>query len=341
MNNINKKNCKNKLPQSNKYICDAFSRISQIMPKKYYYSIPEEVGKGYFRQISIKNDIIITEFRMKYNQDMKLMGSTPPKMVDIAFCLGEGVEWKNPDEINSLYLNKGETYISNNRNGLEKIYYKNNKDYNFIGIKLPQEQFYNILSKFISIQDANSIQEMISSFEKFQITPSMNIILKQLINCPYINTMQEMYIRGKLLELLSVYLSEIILQKSTFKANSIILSRPDKESILKAKEIIDKNIKTPPACIALSKMVYLSESKLTKGFKAIFETTIHNYITNKRIETAMFLFEQGESQVSTVANMVGYCNMSHFSTAFRKKYGINPSKYLKDKKIKNHFPNYK
>lgn len=334
MNNIIRKDNKTTLTKPDKYICNALSRIIQIMPKKYSYSIPNEIGTGHFKQISTQNDIIIAEFQMKYNNDMKLMGSSPPKMIDIVFCLGEEVEWQGVNNTSLFYLNKGETYISNNRHGFEQIYYKKNKDYSFIGIKIPQQQFYNILSEYLNIKDVKSIELMISSFEKFQITSAMNIILQQMVNCPYINTMQEMYIRGKLLELLSVYFSEIILQKSDFKIKSISLSRTDKESIFKAKEIIDKDIINPPSCSSLSKRVYLSESKLTKGFKSIFETTIHSYIINKRIETAMFLFEQGESQVSTVANMVGYSNMGHFSAAFRKKYGINPSQYLKDMKQK-------
>lgn len=324
--------CNNQLEllPANRYICDAFSKVSKIKPKKYIFSIPEEIGQGGFRQISTRNNIIISEFQMCYKCNMDVMGTSNPLNIDICFCLGEGVSWKAQNEYQCFEINKGETFISNNRHGLERICYCKDCDFNFIGIKIPINRFKKIVSEYVSTTEEMTIEETINLFSKYTITPSIRIILQQLLNCPYKNAMQEMYIEGKLLELLSVYFSEIVLQRNTLLDSSIELSRTDKESIFKAKEILDKNISSPPSCDGLARMVYLSESKLTKGFKAILGMTVHTYVIDKRMETALYLFENGETQVSRVADMVGYGNRSHFSVAFKKKYGINPREYIKN-----------
>jgi len=44
----------------------------------------------------------------------------------------------------------------------------------------------------------------------------------------------------------------------------------------------------------------------------------------QRLEKAFALLEQGEHNVSESAFAVGYTNVSHFSEAFQKRFGILP-----------------
>lgn len=236
--------------------------------------------------------------------------------------------WESKEERKQLQINKGETFISNNRHGLEHTCYHQDCQFNFIGIKIPIFRFREIVREYADASDEVAIEKSVGHFAKHRITPSVRVILQQILSCPYQNTMLEMYIEGKLLELLSVYFSEVIMQRGQ-KTDFIELSRTDRESLLKAKEILDKNIFNPPSCANLARMVYLSESKLVRGFKVFLGTTVHRYVIEKRLETALFLFENGEERIGSVAGLVGYGNMSHFSKAFKKKYGINPSEYVK------------
>ncbi len=44
---------------------------------------------------------------------------------------------------------------------------------------------------------------------------------------------------------------------------------------------------------------------------------------------ARALMENKDQRVVEVALMVGYSNASYFAQKFRKKYGVNPSEYIK------------
>jgi AraC-like DNA-binding protein len=46
------------------------------------------------------------------------------------------------------------------------------------------------------------------------------------------------------------------------------------------------------------------------------------------MNSAKTLLDQGRSQVSEVAYALGYGSASHFISAFKKKYGITPKKYV-------------
>ncbi len=55
--------------------------------------------------------------------------------------------------------------------------------------------------------------------------------------------------------------------------------------------------------------------------------SVHSYIIDKRLEHAALLLAEGRLNVSQTALACGYSNMSHFSSAFKKKYGVLPREY--------------
>jgi AraC-like DNA-binding protein len=317
------------LLSDNQFICDAYSRMSQISPQRYEFLIPEEIGHGCFRQISTHQGTIISEFRMCYKRDMDVMGKTDTANIDICFCLEEGIEWEWQDAGKQLQIHKGESFISDSRNGIERTCYPSGREFAFIGIKIPMGRFNEIVQDYGEGMNCSGIDSFCGRFEKYAITPSLQVILQQMLHCPYKDAVLNMYTEGKLLELLAVYFSEGVLQTGRKEDTGIKLSRTDRDSLLKAREILDKNISNPPPAVCLSRMVYLSESKLAKGFKALFGRPVHTYVIDKRLETALLLFEKGESSVSDVAGMVGYGNISHFAAAFKRKYGVNPEELKK------------
>lgn len=165
-------------------------------------------------------------------------------------------------------------------------------------------------------------------FYKHKITPSMKVILHQILNCPYKKGPRNIYMEGKILEFFAIYFNEIIYQRENY--NSLKLSNEDINSIYKAREILDNSIGNPPTLASLSKTICLNEFKLKNGFKEIFGETVYAYVMSNRLETARLLLEERNMQVSEVASHVGYANASHFASAFRKKFGINPGEYLRN-----------
>ena len=66
--------------------------------------------------------------------------------------------------------------------------------------------------------------------------------------------------------------------------------------------------------------------KLKKSFKELFGIPVIEYLYNLKMEHARkMLYEQG-MYVSEVSSIVGYKNPNHFSTAFKRKFGVKPSK---------------
>ena len=71
----------------------------------------------------------------------------------------------------------------------------------------------------------------------------------------------------------------------------------------------------------------LSEGHLSHIFKKETDYTINAYITRYRIRSAMKLLQNCRYKVYEVAEMVGYKDITYFSTIFKKVAGVTPSEY--------------
>lgn len=72
----------------------------------------------------------------------------------------------------------------------------------------------------------------------------------------------------------------------------------------------------------------LSESNLSKFFKAHTGVTFSNYVENLRIRQAEKLLLDGEMAVKSIAVRVGYQNTATFYNAFRRNHNCTPTQWL-------------
>ena len=54
-----------------------------------------------------------------------------------------------------------------------------------------------------------------------------------------------------------------------------------------------------------------------------------DFIRNYRLERALQLLQNGNHNVSEVANQVGFNNLSYFAKCFKNKYNTSPSAFIK------------
>lgn len=65
---------------------------------------------------------------------------------------------------------------------------------------------------------------------------------------------------------------------------------------------------------------------LKRGFKYVHGTTIAQFHREKRLEKAKDLLRDTDTPLLAIADQCGFKSISHFSRAFKKHFGVNPSK---------------
>ena len=86
---------------------------------------------------------------------------------------------------------------------------------------------------------------------------------------------------------------------------------------------------------ALTKEVGISRAQLHRKMKDMTGLPVSEFIRNIRLEQAVRLLEEQKINVTQVAYSVGFSNLAHFSTVFRKQFGVSPTEYLEQKRLKN------
>lgn len=77
----------------------------------------------------------------------------------------------------------------------------------------------------------------------------------------------------------------------------------------------------------LSTIACMSESKMKKLFKSVYNMSITEYIQRKRISAAEHMLIQTDLTIAEISRIVGYSNPSRLIEIFKRYYGFTPSKY--------------
>ena len=82
----------------------------------------------------------------------------------------------------------------------------------------------------------------------------------------------------------------------------------------------------------LSKKFALSESFLSRKFKAVAGMGLNEFITSVRIHNAEQLLAKGEYSVTRVAEMCGYSDSNYFASVFKKIKGTTPVRFARSQR---------
>jgi AraC-like DNA-binding protein len=316
-----------------KNLNDFYAAVTENSFSTRLMDMPSDFGTGNVSQITTKKGIVVSDWQMQFSSDMIAQGQNSDEYVQIIFCMGEGLTWGILGEDRTVAIKKGESCVRKEHGKTEYTYYAKQCDFRFKSIRIPVGYFIEILNDYFKTKEAaNYEKKLFQSMSKISVTPCLERILAEIKDfMQYRGGLGSLYLESKIMELLSVYLCEV-LELNMLMPGKKCLYRTDRASIMNAKKIIDDHIAYAPTYEALAKQAGMSVSKLSRGFCDIIGMPIHAYIINQRLEIAARLLLEGDLDIGRIAALVGYTKPSNFSDAFKKKYGIIPKQYKARKK---------
>lgn len=104
------------------------------------------------------------------------------------------------------------------------------------------------------------------------------------------------------------------------------LSFEDIRKIRAGHDIIINNLeKDFPSLKDFALQIGTNEFKLKYGFKELYGTTVHRFLMQERLRKAKMMIQYSDVSIKSIAYMVGFKSMPHFSRTFKKRYGFSPS----------------
>jgi len=154
------------------------------------------------------------------------------------------------------------------------------------------------------------------------ISKEMNTILSEIIHCKKENHTKWMFLESKVKELLVLQIEQsyngLSEDNSNYRPHSI-------SKINKTKSYMEQNLSARLSLSELAKKVGTNTFTLKKGFKEIYGSTIFNFWNDLRMQKARLLLKNDELLIGEISEQLGFKSQHHFSTTFKKKFGMTPS----------------
>ncbi len=196
-----------------------------------------------------------------------------------------------------------------------------------VSLVISIEKFHALFSpdaNYVSFLNAENKDK--KYYKEKAISPSMVLVVNQILNYKGNETIKNLYFNGKALELLSLYFNTNA--ANTIEQCPFLADETNVAKIKRAKDIVIARMDEPPSLPELAEEIGLSLKKLKEGFKQLYGTSVFSFLLDYKLEIARNLLESGAYNVNEVGLKIGYSTASHFIAAFKKKYGTTPKKYL-------------
>ena len=149
-------------------------------------------------------------------------------------------------------------------------------------------------------------------------------ILQHLAGNQQESAHKRLFIEAKMLELLAYQLEQFHEMKT--KGTSYTLKSAEVEKMYLVKSIILENLSKHQSLVQLAHLVGTNECYLKDHFKKVFGTTVYAFTQRAKMEKARELILAGGKKISDVAKTTGYKYTSHFTSSFKKHFGVLPNK---------------
>lgn len=119
--------------------------------------------------------------------------------------------------------------------------------------------------------------------------------------------------------------NKLMVTKGT-KRHKVKMDHKDIQIIRDLHDMIINNLeKDLPGLHELALQMGTNEYKLKYGFKQMYGTTIFRFLTQERLRKAKTLIQHSTLTIKQVSQMTGFKSKTHFSRAFKDKYGLTPT----------------
>lgn len=184
---------------------------------------------------------------------------------------------------------------------------------------LKQGSAENMLNKYLSLKA--------QSFNEAPFDTEYREYFNRIFSVDTGNPMHETVIENRVMLILEKFLSAVYKKSLEIKPDSdVAISAGDMQRLMHTEAVLVHDFNKPaPTIQELSRIAAMSPTSLKKKFKMVYGCAIYEYFQKNRMAKAKLLLLSGEYTIKEIGIMLGYQNLSNFSTAFKKEFNLLPS----------------
>ncbi len=294
--------------------------------------LPETFGKGFMQMIELPNGLQSLVSDITYHIDVMFKR----EKMDQYFCI---LHFNDVEISGSLQFVKNGTSMedkSERRAGVALTSSFN--DFSFavkaktkaksINILLPEEWMKNNLKAYDELRTLSQFTSFGNTLTHPEPFDTQNrILFDEVFQTNNAHPLQPMIIKNRIMLLLEHFLLRLYRNMmNVAEGTQRKIKSSDLSKLMEIESLLVRDFgQPPPTIVNLAERTGMSVSKLKAVFKKVYGTGIYEYYQKNRMLKARSLLITGQYTVKQVGQQLGYTNLSNFSLAFRKEFGILPS----------------
>jgi AraC-like DNA-binding protein len=269
----------------------------------------------------------ITEARALFHRDVNLV---PPGIRETSYGLaimdGTKASAKFMDR-EWVDVNQGEFYFTHNPGVNEVHRFTAGRPLRMHFVEMKPDYVNELLSG-ISPERNSPLWEIMERVSRNEFAgaggsvsiPAFHQIIQNMFNCPIAGPLGQLMLEGSYQQLLAYQFAMMGAQHESETVNC-----RDRDILYAIKDYLTATFLEDHSLLSISRRFGVNQNKLKTGFRTLFGTPVITYLYDLRMDHARMLLLDRNMNVSEVAPVVGYGNANHFSTAFKRKFGVSPS----------------
>jgi AraC-like DNA-binding protein len=287
----------------------------------------KNVAEGSFQEVLIEEGFYVLKIQNDSTHIQKVSREIDSSFIQFHFCLKGNAKFIFNDGRYALEVSEENSLLLYNNQMDLPLNLELNQNSWLVSVVMTIRKFHSLFSKeanyipFLSEENKDK-----KYYTQEGVSPAIAVVLSQIMNYNLHPSIKELYIKGKVYELISLYFNKGT--EADIEQCPFLVDEDNVRRIRQAKEIIISRMAEPPTLVELSEEIGLSLKKLKEGFKQIYGDSVFSFLFDYKMEYARKMLETGQHNVNEVGLKVGYSTSSHFIAAFKKKYATTPKKYL-------------
>lgn len=114
------------------------------------------------------------------------------------------------------------------------------------------------------------------------------------------------------------------------KIEENVLAPQDNSFMTELYHLMENELSNPELDVAgMTELLKISRTKFYYKVKGLTGKNPSVFFRTYKLNRAAELIREGKYNISEIADVTGFSTLSHFSTSFKKQFGVSPSEYLK------------
>ncbi|MCW3105086.1 MAG: helix-turn-helix transcriptional regulator [Bacteroidetes bacterium] len=298
--------------------------------------VPPAFGEGFISAIDFRDGLGMLMFSCALKKDLVLRYKCDEfQPLRLIFCVQNDFKHLiKADRLQYQLTNLLGSMVSGSSNNEQLFLLPAEKQVYFYSIEIDRKRYMQKIRHTVNslpdeLKDVFTDTQCSRSFlyqGHYSLTIAQSI--QNIKTNDYKGLVRRVYMESQTLEIMAMQIKQYIDDLAPSHKQSV-LRKKDMELIIEARHRLLSNIIQPPTIKELALLTGVNENKLKKGFRVLYNTSINKLLQDERLSKAKLLIAEERYPIKEIAKMVGYKHSGHFTSKFRKKFGVSPKDYIK------------